>query len=348
MEKKLIVVVDTDDEYLAPLEYKLVEDWEDRADIEIITQLKYFNDFFSQPRNIFLLIVNELLYNEKIQKQNCRHVFVLREDEQDSYLAARDKKVSSLYKYSSIKEIYAEIMKEIRVNMEQLPVDHTKLYTVYSVCGGSGKTIAALGICSALSDFGKNVLYISTETYQDFTFYLQDKKYASPSFCYALATGDRDMVARMLTELGNEEFHFLRPLEKTPISYRITDESYLELVKQVAELKKYDAIVLEMSRELTRGKLKLMEQSDKVINICMQTEDGAYKIEKLLQNMNWKEEQWLFVCNRYKKNEENYLSNQVSLGMYSITEYIEEQEMPLSLETIRKEGMFDTTVYLLD
>lgn len=58
MEKKLIVVVDTDEEYLSALEYKLLEEWEEKADIEIITQLKYFQEFFGKPRNIFLLVIN--------------------------------------------------------------------------------------------------------------------------------------------------------------------------------------------------------------------------------------------------------------------------------------------------
>lgn len=348
MERKLIVIVDTDEEYLAPLEYKIIEEWEDKAEIEVITQLKYFNEFFSQPRNIFLLVIHEFLYNDKIQKQNCRHVFVLQEEEPDTYSAFADKKIRSLYKYSSIKELYAEVVKEIRVNVEQMPVEHTHLYTVYSVCGGSGKTIGGLGICSALSDLGKRVLYINTESYQDFHFYLEDKNYASPTFGYALAARERNLAHQMISELGHEEFDFLRPFEKTPLSYQITEECYLDLVEQVRERKKYDAIVLEMSRELTRDKLRLMEQADKVINICMQTEDAAYKNEKFLANINWKEERWVFVCNRYRKEEENHLSNQVSLGLYAITEYIEEQDLPMTLETVRKKGIFDTTAYLLD
>ncbi|MBO5460390.1 MAG: hypothetical protein J5983_01160 [Ruminococcus sp.] len=347
MEKKLIVIVDTDEEYLAPLEYKLLEEWEDKAEIEVITQLKYFNDFFSQPRNIFLLIVNEFLYNEKIQRQNCRHVFVLQE-EQETYSGILDKKVRALYKYSSMKEIYAEIMKNVRVNMEVLPVEYTKLYVMYSTCGGSGKTIGGLGLCSALSDLGKRVLYINAEVFQDFNFYLEDKKYASPSFGYALATGEKDLAQRILFETGNEEFDFLRPFEKAPISYQISEQNYLELVRQVREQKKYNVIVLEMSRELTKEKLKLMEYADKIINICMQTEDASFKNERLMSNIHGKEDKWVFVCNRYKKEQENYLGNQISLGMYSITEYIEEQEFSLTLDDIRKKGFFDTTAYLLD
>lgn len=348
MDKKLIVIVDTDEEYIAPLEYKLLEEWDGKAEIEIITQLKYFHDFFSQPRNIFLLVVNEFLYNEKIQKQNCSHVFVLRESESESFQAADDKKKKYLYKYSSLKEIYAEIMKDIRISMEQLPVEKTRLYAVYSTCGGSGKTIAALGISSALSDLGKRVLYINTESLQDFNYYLEDKSNAAPSFSYALAANANDIAVRVLPELGREGFDFLRPFEKSPLSYQIREEHYLHLVERLKSMKKYDAIVLELSRDLSREKLQVMEKADKILNICTQTEDSAYKIEKLLSNINWKEEQWFFLCNRYKPTDENYLSNQVSLGMYTVTEYIEEKDMPLSLETVRQQGLFDTTAYLLD
>lgn len=348
MEKKLIVVVDTDEDYLAPLEYKLVKDWEKNAEIEVITQLKYFNEFFNQPRDIYMLIINELLYNEKVKKQNCRHVFVLGENEHASYVNWEEKKVHYLYKYSSMKEIYAEVMKEARMNMAQMPVETTRLYVIYSACGGSGKTISGLGISSALNDLGKRVLYINSESYQDFNFYLKDKNYASSSFGYSLAMNDYDMVHRMLSELGNEEFDFLRPFEKSPLSFQITEESYFNLVEKVKNIKKYDVIVLETSRDLTRDKLRLMEFADKVINICMQSEEAAYKNEKLLANMNWKEEQWVFLCNRYRKKEENYLENQISLGTYSITEYIEEQELPLSLGLIREKGIYDTTAYFLE
>lgn len=348
MDKKLIVIVDTDDEYLAPLEYKLLEEWEDKADIEVITQLKYFNDFFSQPRNIYILVINEFLYNEKIQKQNCRHIFLLRENETGDYTGALDKKVHAVYKYSSMKEIYADIMKYIRVNTEEVPVEYTRLYMTYSSSGGSGKTIGSLGICSALSDLGKKVLYINTETYQDFAFYLEDKKYVGSSFGYALATGSYDLGKKIVYELGNEEFDYLRPFDRAPLSYQITEDKYIELIRQIREMKKYDVIVLETSRELTREKLTLLDQADKIINICLQTEDAVYKNEKLLTNMHGIKDKWLFVCNRYKHEEENYLANQISLGMYTITEYINEQEFSINLATVRKLGLFDTTAYLLD
>lgn len=345
MDKKLIVIVDTDEDYLAPLEYKLMEEWGEKAEIEIITQLKYFHEFFSQPRNIFLLVINEFLFNDKILKQNCRHVFILHEDE---FFDSGDKKNHGIYKYSSVKEIYAEIMKDIRIHTQSMKVDSTKIFAVYSASGGSGKTLAALGVSSALADLGKRVLYINTEYIQDFNYYLEDKNYASPSFCYAMGTGEGFLTERIMQEIGKENFEFLRPFQKSPLSYQVTEKMFLNLAEDLVRIKKYDAIVLELSRELTREKLLIMEKADKMIAVCLQSEDGAYKLEKFMENINWNQEKWIMICNRYKKEYENALSNQVSLGMYSITEYIPEKEMPLTLEEIREQGIFDTTAYLLD
>lgn len=348
MEKKLIVIVDTDESYLAPLEYKLVEEWEEYGDIEVITQLQYFQDFFNQPRNIYMLVINEVLYNEKVQKQNCRHVFILKEEDKKKTTYLQDKRIHSLYKYSSVKEIYAEILKEIRMDTEHIPVDQTRLYVMYAACGGSGKTISGLGLCSALSDLGKRVLYINAESYQDFGYYLKDKGYASASFGYALATDSSELIRKIEDELGNDEFDYLKPFEKSTLSYQISDQNYMNLVEQIKNMKKYDVIMLEVSRDLTKEKLMLMERADKVINVCLQTEEAAYKNEKLLTNMNWKKEQWVFLCNRYKNMEENALSNQVSLGMYEVVEYIEEQENALLLQDIRTKGLFDKTAYFLE
>lgn len=345
MEKKLIVVVDTDEEYLSALEYKLLEEWEEKADIEIITQLKYFHEFFGKPRNIFLLVINELLFNQKIQKQNCSHILLLSEEEGN---AGEERSYKCLYKYSSIREIYMEITKEIRSLEEQIPVERTKVYTVYSVSGGSGKTVSALGIASALEDMGKSVLYLNMESFQDFNIYLEDKTCAAASFGYALAMKDPNLIRYFDMETGNDGFDYLKPFEKYSLSYQISDDSYLFLLEQLKAQKRYDVIVLEISRELTREKLELIEQSDKIVVICMQTEDSAYKLERFLSNMNWQEDQWVFVCNRYKKEEENYLSNQVSLGMYTITEYVDETECSLILEQIRRQGYFQTTAYVME
>ena len=192
------------------------------------------------------------------------------------------------------------------------------------------------------------MLYLNMESFQDFNIYLEDKTCAAASFGYALAMKKPNLIQYFGMETGNDGFDYLKPFEKSSLSYQISDNSYLFLLEQLKAQKRYDVIVLEISRELTKEKLQLIEQSDKIVVICMQTEDSAYKLERFLNNMNWQEDQWVFVCNRYKKEEENYLSNQVSLGMYTITEYVDETECSLTLEQIRRQGYFQTTAYVME
>lgn len=67
--KKRIVIVDDDEKYIANLEMILLSREEDLIDIEVVTG-EYFQEFFSQSRNINCLIIDERfllsLYKNKV------------------------------------------------------------------------------------------------------------------------------------------------------------------------------------------------------------------------------------------------------------------------------------------
>lgn len=89
MSKLSIVLVDTDERYLIPLELKFIEELGNQADIMVITELKYLEEYFSSPRHIDVLLINEKLYSKDIEKHNIANTFLLLEqcsDENSDYL----------------------------------------------------------------------------------------------------------------------------------------------------------------------------------------------------------------------------------------------------------------------
>lgn len=347
MEKKLIVIVDTDEEYVSALEYKLIEEWQDHARLHIITQLKYYNEFFSQPRTIDVLIINEFLYSDKIKKQNCDYTFILKEDETTAQ--EYDGSVVELSKYSSIKEIYTAISRTVRMEPTQSITADTKLYMVYAPAGGCGKTLCALGLCEMLSELGKRVLYVNAENLQTFHAYLKDDVYAKPSLGYAMTEANFDIYREVLTEIGNENFDFLRPLEKSPIAYHIKIEDFSRLIQKLSVAKLYDCIVIEVSTEMTYEKIQWMDQMDKLFIITGQDQLSVDKLDCFLKNIAYSGEKYMIVCNRLNKNKENVLGPfAASLGL-SVCEYIEEKEGGwMTLEDIRQKSILKTTAYMLD
>lgn len=349
MDKKLVILADTDEEYLSVLEYKIVEEMGDQADIEVITQLNYFREYFSQPREIFLLIINEVLYGyeERIQKQNIHYTFLLSEDEENDNLPQIRGKCRKICKYSSIRDIYLQIEKEIRSSMFSRPSVETQLLAVCSVCGGCGKTLLTLGLCQELADMGKQVLYISCEILQDYGCYLDEEERMDPDFAYSMAVQDPRIESDLDRQTGIRGFQYLKPMEKLSLSYQISGEGYLALAKRLQASKRYDVIVMELPRELDMGDMRILEQANKILMICQQHQRAAMNLKNFLSSIILPEEKYLFICNRFRKDLPNFLEKIPAVTRCSASRVLPEYDEELTLERLRGLGILKAAAYVL-
>ena len=108
MAKPRIIIADTDISYVIPLQLKVVEDFFEKVDLEIITDKEYFETLFSTPQRVDILIVSEDLYSQAMQRHNIAHTFVMNEQYEEEQTA--DLNVNHIFKYTSIKEIFNEII----------------------------------------------------------------------------------------------------------------------------------------------------------------------------------------------------------------------------------------------
>lgn len=353
MEKK-IVIADMDEEYLSLLEYKIVEEWEEKAEIEMITDEKYCREFFSQPRDIFFLVMDERLYDENVRKQNCRHIFLLIEDKDAPVPEAETMaNVRRMFKYSSLKELYLEMMKSVRTPERGSRAEYTKLYAVYSPAGGTGKTLTALGICQRLSEIGKRVLYLNTETLPDFEEYLEENKdgshdYAGNAFGYALAGKSRDIMQELFQAVGRDDFDYVKPFPRMLLSYQIAPDAYPFFVRLIRESGMYDVLVLELPQELTREDIHYFGQADKVVLSCTQRKGFVYRLEKLLDSVTLTEDRTVLVCNRFREDRRDYLRESSRCLPYVVSEYVQERDKELTWAQVREGVSYQMTAYTLE
>ena len=88
------MLVDNDENYLDPLVLKFVQEYEDKVELEVITESQYMKDYFSTPKQIDILVINESLFNNDVKKHNIKNVFLLTEyNTEERY---------KIYKYSSV------------------------------------------------------------------------------------------------------------------------------------------------------------------------------------------------------------------------------------------------------
>ena len=173
MAKQAIILADTDEKFIASLELKFVEELNENLNLEIITDENYFNEYFSQQQNAFVLVVSEDLYTSELKRHNINKIFVLTESVDDN--GTEDLEIEKIFKYSSPKEIYKHVVAQSNIDSGTNAEKETVVALVYSASGGVGKSTIALGISEAMAKTFNKVLYINAERINSFQHYLTNR-----------------------------------------------------------------------------------------------------------------------------------------------------------------------------
>ena len=166
MARPRVIVADTDESYVIPLQKKFAELFADKIDLEIITDKDYFNQLFSLSQHADILLVSDTLYNSGLKKHDIRHLMILSEHYEPGQTDELD--ICRLFKYTSVREIFNEITGRCKDTLyaEQDAGKETKIILITSASGGVGKTSVAFGLCRCLERNYKKTLYVNADRLQ--------------------------------------------------------------------------------------------------------------------------------------------------------------------------------------
>lgn len=352
MAKPRIIIADTDINYIIPLQLKFVEDFFELVDLEIITDEDYFNELFSTPQQVDVLIVSEQLYEHSVQRHNISHIFLMTEQYEEDLTA--DLQVHNIFKYTNIKEIFNEI---IGKSCEVFKIDSdikqdTEIILVYSACGGVGKTTVAMGISACLTKNYKRVLYINAGHLQSFQRLLDNESPISSSDIYVKLSMPSDNVyADIKHVIRKELFSYVPPFKAALMSLGINYSLYKNLILSAKKSTDYDYIIVDADSTFDEDKAELFELSDKVIIVTEQTASSVYATNVLVSNVTRiNGEKYVFVCNNFKQDRHNALISPVYTMKFTVSDYIEHNDrydLMKCADLIKDKGIQKTALLVL-
>lgn len=298
MAKPLFVLVDTNSQYIAHLEARLLETFRDSIELEVIDDLDYLEKFNSSPRRIDVLIAAERLCAAFQRQNDIGIIYKLTEEPSDENLQGLS--VRSIYKYSHIQKVFGEIEYGARqfVQIARVHAQKTKIVLVYSAAGGMGKTTVALGLSANLANNHKKVLYLDVENIQDFGYYLQDKSPMATAAERYLGSATADLYSEMKPYIRREGFDYMPPLRMAASAMGIDCSVYGEIAQSFRKHVDYDYIILDTDTDFDEQKDKLMQMADKVILLTGVSEFVQYKTSLMMQNFASTDSgKFLVVCN---------------------------------------------------
>lgn len=345
-----IILVDRDEKYLMPLELKFIEEFQYEAEIMVITDKDYLIEYFSSPKSIDILVINEELYSEDFERHNIVNTFILTEDNDVS--STGNISVNKIYKYTSVKEILSEVISNLSFK-SLLGIEgnnSTKVLMVYSPIGGAGTTLVSMGIAAALSKCHKRVLFISTETLQSFNFIFKNKDFLSNGFEKHLIYHEEEIMEHFKDSIHNEGFDYLLPFKQSTCSFNIKMEDYIYLIDKIKSSKIYDFIVIDTTSDLTIDKTSMMNYSNKVITITRQDQVSKAKLERFLFNIDCSDrDKFIFICNKYDSGKTNHLIKEELINKCMISEYISEfkfDDTNFNLDFLASDSHFKKLAYM--
>lgn len=284
MARPRVIVADTDESYVIPLQKKFAELFADKIDLEIITDKDYFNQLFSLSQHADILLVSDTLYNSGLKKHDIRHLMILSEHYEPGQTDELD--ICRLFKYTSVREIFNEITGRCKDTLyaEQDAGKETKIILITSASGGVGKTSVAFGLCRCLERNYKKTLYVNADRLQSFQWMLENGEPIRDASVYAGLSGNLGNVYRIVRHVIRKEgFSYLPPF-----------------------------------------KAALMQLADKILIVTKQTEYAVKATNELIQNVNRNNsDKYIFLCNDFKKEEENALLLPTAAHRFTVSEYIE-------------------------
>lgn len=342
MAKKNIVFVSFDEEYIATIEYKFAKLVEEKASVEFITDRGIFQRLMKMPKKIDVLIVPYGSVIEHPEMFSKTRIYYLTENE------APQGEGTFIYKYYSVKSIVEKIDSGLIGDTSANNTRGTKVVSVFSVAGGTGNTLTALAIAYKLSRKGKRVMYVSTVPHQDFEYYLKSDEVLGTAFSYQCSINMKNALKILQNEIKTEDFDYLPPFKNLPVSYQMKFNMYTQIIEYIKNKNIYDYIVVELSSDLQPEKLVFLKECDRSVIVTTQDKIAVGKLEAFLNHMLDYNQNMVILCNRYKRNQMDYLSGGEILRKYEFSEFIEEFETVPDLDTVKKSQLFDKTIVYIE
>lgn len=235
--------------------------------------------------------------------------------------------VNQLFKYTSIKEIFNEIIGKSAGALNSAAVEkkETKIIVVTSAAGGVGKTTVAMGVAACLAKNYKRVLYINASRLQNFQYFFDNKTPISSPEVYSKLLNPTEHVFDDIKHVIRKElFSYLPAFKAALMSVGLEFSIFEKIIVSAKKSGDYDFIIVDAESTFDENQTNLISLSDRVIVITEQSLSSIFATNMFVSNLNGAYgDKFVFVCNKFNKDAYNALIIPEIECKFNISEYID-------------------------
>jgi cellulose biosynthesis protein BcsQ len=280
-----LVISDGDREYLANFKKFLVTNYPQRFDIFTFSSPEKLHDFLSGKVQVDILAINSRLY-EKGVCSGYQEIVLLSGDE-DGPLPEG---VARVNKYQHMDRLVAEItrlytaktLKECNIT----GFGNTRIISVHSPSGGTGKSCVAAGCSILYAGRGKKAFYLNLESVPTTDLFFRgdcsSQSFSNVIFYLKGKGGNLSLKLESAKSIdGITGVHFFKPPENV---YEMSELSEQDIEQLLVEFRKngiYDTVFIDISSGLSPNNIAVLKHSDTILSVLTPDARSFVKLKKL-------------------------------------------------------------------
>ncbi|MGE5328771.1 MAG: AAA family ATPase [Deltaproteobacteria bacterium] len=267
-----IVIADNDEEFIEAFERFLEKNYRERFQAVCITTSKYLNEYLKGTSKKIDILLIASVFVPMSNMENVNTVIVMT----DGRITTELGKFKTLEKYQGAQNLVRRIIDiyaENNPNEIHIPFSDkkTKIISVFSPNGGTGKTTVSIAAALRLAQRGEKVFYLNFESFSSTAAFLNCKSETNLSHVlYFLKEKSKNLSLKIegvkLKDL-NSGLYYFAPTDMPLEINEIDEDDAKELVNQLKAFKYYDYIIIDMPSVMDEKNIRLFQLCDSIIYI---------------------------------------------------------------------------------
>lgn len=283
------MIGDQDIEYIEMLaNYIRNTDYSSRFDLKLFSEVEHLQRYLSSDAKTNILLATEALLPNEPNEEQVDYVITLAENNESN------SDTSQIFKYQSLDDLLSTIISNYyerhgKKDKSKADETNTKIISIYSATGGTGKTTVAYNLANTISNEGHQVFYLNLELIQStpIIFDTEGKDTIAP-LLYYIKTGSDQLLEKIESFISIDDHtgvHYLNFPISAEEMQDISSEELELLISNLVDLGKYHYLIIDLESSLNHKVLTALDRSDRVLWLLNNDVQSFFKTNHLLEEM---------------------------------------------------------------
>ncbi|MGD9677848.1 MAG: AAA family ATPase [Vulcanibacillus sp.] len=283
-----LVIADKDIEYIELFKrYVRETEYEKKFTIKSFSTKENVEQYLLNQSNIEIILIDIQLLSDNLALNNVKTIILLSEKDRID----KEWQYPVVYKYQPLNRLISQVLGlflETKEENKKINNDYkTKVLSIYSATGGSGKTTLAVNTAKRLSLKGNKVFYLTLGLITSVeVFFPSSGTYDFSKILYYLKNNNNQVVSKieMLKKYDVEtKVDYLESFVNAEEIFDLTIEDVKLLIESIKLLEIYNYIIIDLEVSLHEYVIGALKESEYIIWLIL---DDIQSIEKTKVTMN--------------------------------------------------------------